>query len=136
MKSLQASLRTCGCYLSLAAAMASVTVPTSAYAHGSRNNNHGNHGNSNQSHKDDYYPSPTNRYMDKRVTICDQGSFFVGGALKPTYFASSNDKSGRSAHQDGPCDLEKRPPSGGRFFVCLSRVGALKRRSWWVNSRR
>ena len=37
------------------------------------------------------YPSPTNRFMRDSVDICDQGSFFVGGALKTTrYLGSSN----------------------------------------------
>ena len=37
------------------------------------------------------YPSPTNRFMRDSVQICDQGSFFVGGALKTTrYLGSSN----------------------------------------------
>jgi hypothetical protein len=36
------------------------------------------------------YPSPTYRFMRDSVDICDQGSFFVGGALKTTQFARSS----------------------------------------------
>jgi hypothetical protein len=36
------------------------------------------------------YPSPTHRFMRDSVDICDQGSFFVGGALKSTRYLSGS----------------------------------------------
>jgi len=36
------------------------------------------------------YPSPTHRYMRDSVDICDQGSFFVGGALKTTKYLGNS----------------------------------------------
>ena len=39
------------------------------------------------------YPSPTNRFMRDLVDICDQGSFFVGGALKSTRYLSGSNPS-------------------------------------------
>ena len=35
------------------------------------------------------YPSPTHRYMQDTVQLCDMGSFFVGGALKTTNYVTS-----------------------------------------------
>jgi hypothetical protein len=35
------------------------------------------------------YPSPTHRYMQRGVRLCDMGSFFVGGALKTTPYVTS-----------------------------------------------
>ena len=35
------------------------------------------------------YPSPTHRYMQDTVQLCDIGSFFVGGALKTTNYGTS-----------------------------------------------
>jgi hypothetical protein len=102
MRPLADSLRTCAHGLGAMAAMATVLVPTHSFAHGNSHHHkpshhkpshhgHGHHGPSQPTnHKDDYYPSPTNRYMDKRVTVCDQGSFFVGGALKPTHYPNSS----------------------------------------------
>ena len=36
-----------------------------------------------------FYPTPTRHYLKSSVNICDQGSFFVGGKLKTTYYFSS-----------------------------------------------
>lgn len=40
-----------------------------------------------------YYPTPTRHYMERSVNVCDQGSFFVGGKLKSTYYGSSSTRS-------------------------------------------
>jgi hypothetical protein len=36
------------------------------------------------------YPSPTHRFIGGKLDICDQGSFFVGGALKTTKYLSGS----------------------------------------------
>jgi hypothetical protein len=89
MNHIQSGLRRCGQGLSLVAAVAFVLAPTVASAHG----------NQHQSSPDDdptiptYYPTPTRHYLKDSVNICDQGSFFVGGMLKKTYYERSANRS-------------------------------------------
>jgi hypothetical protein len=40
-----------------------------------------------------YYPTPTRHYMKDSIDVCDQGSFFVGGMLKKTYYERSSVRS-------------------------------------------
>jgi hypothetical protein len=89
MKSVESSLRMCGRGLSLAAAVGLALAPVGASAHGNQ---------SQPSPDDDptiptYYPTPTRHYMKSSVNVCDQGSFFVGGKLKTTYYERSSTRS-------------------------------------------
>lgn len=77
MTSIQSSLRR-GSRCCLAAVLACTSASPGAFAH------------NNQSKMKSIFPSPTNRYMKDSVTICDQGSFFVGGALKATRYQNSS----------------------------------------------
>lgn len=78
MRSRMSALRkTTNCCL--AVALSVTTIPAGAYAHG----------NSSPKIKS-IFPSPTNRYMAEKPNICDQGSFFVGGMLKPTRYQGSS----------------------------------------------
>ncbi len=71
-----------GCALAGAAICA--TVATGAWADKSGNNS---------PNKDPtiptFYPTPKHHYLKHSVNVCDQGSFFVGGKLKKTYYFSS-----------------------------------------------
>lgn len=110
--SMRARLRK-GSTCCLAAIIACTSASPGAWAHGNdwndwnwNNNGHGHdngHGNNNgnghgngngngnnQSKLKSIFPSPTNRYMKDSVTVCDQGSFFVGGALKATRYQNSS----------------------------------------------
>ncbi len=76
---------------------------TGTWAHNGddRGNNHGNdHGNNHGGNSRDndpsiptFYPTPTRHYLKSSVNVCDQGSFFVGGMLKPTYYERSSVRS-------------------------------------------
>jgi hypothetical protein len=89
MSTTKSSIRTFGHCLGLAAAMAMGVMPSTGYAHGS----------SHSSSPDDdptiptYYPTPTRHYLKNSVNVCDQGSFFVGGKLKTTYYERSSTRS-------------------------------------------
>ncbi|SFV38786.1 hypothetical protein SAMN04488557_3848 [Hyphomicrobium facile] len=48
---------------------------------------------SNQSTIPSFYPTPTRHYLKHSVNVCDQGSFFVGGMLKRTYYERSSVRS-------------------------------------------
>lgn len=77
----------------VATALICGTIATGAWAH----NNGGGNGN-HYSPDDDptiptFYPTPTRHYMKSSVNVCDQGSFFVGGMLKPTYYERSSVRS-------------------------------------------
>jgi len=82
-------LRGLGQGLSAVALSGFVLAPgvTAASAHGERNPHHGP---DKPGQKRQWYPSPTNYYMKSSVKVCDQGSFFVGGMLKPTHYPSSS----------------------------------------------
>jgi len=87
-KKRNALTRASGC--TLATALICVTAATGAWAHKSRHQSY--------SPDDDptipsYYPTPTRHYLKSSVNICDQGSFFVGGMLKKTYYERSSTRS-------------------------------------------
>ncbi len=89
MNSIKLNIRTCGRGLSLAAAVGLAFAPVGASAHSNQ---------SQYSPDDDptiptYYPTPTRHYMKDSVNVCDQGSFFVGGKLKTTYYERSSTRS-------------------------------------------
>ena len=76
MTTIQSSWRK-GTHCCLAAVLACTSASTGALAHGN-----GPKPPKNES----IYPSPKHRYMKESISVCDQGSFFVGGMLKKTYY--------------------------------------------------
>ena len=89
-----------------AAALVFGALATGTWAHNDdhgndHGNNHGNdHGNNHGGNSPDndpsiptFYPTPTRHYLKSSVNVCDQGSFFVGGMLKPTYYERSSVRS-------------------------------------------
>jgi len=82
-------LRTGRTRYSVVAAIVCATAATGAFAHKSGSNN---------SPDTDptiptFYPTPTRHYMQSSVSVCDQGSFFVGGKLKATHYQRSSTRS-------------------------------------------
>jgi hypothetical protein len=76
-----------GTHCCLAAVLACTSASTGALAHGNGPKPGGPP--KNQS----IYPSPSHRYMKESISVCDQGSFFVGGMLKKTYYERSSTRS-------------------------------------------
>jgi hypothetical protein len=77
-----------GCGYALAAALICATAATGAWAGKSSR-----HPPPEDPTIPTYYPTPTRHYMERSVNVCDQGSFFVGGKLKATYYGSSSTRS-------------------------------------------
>jgi hypothetical protein len=71
-----------GC--ALAGALICATAATGAWA-----DRAGNNSPNNDPTIPTFYPTPTRHYLKRSVNVCDQGSFFVGGKLKTTYYFSS-----------------------------------------------